>query len=208
MSSPDPISSISGQTLANQTGYVDPYGVTSALRNALYGTGGAVSSGPLGLYNANANDIINQISGQTGGLASSLNAIAGTQANQALDTAASNFANMGALNSGAASKAFGEAIANPFAQAQAQLQSQQLSAGSNALQSLLGLSGNTYTSGLGAASNLMQNASGLVAPSYFTNPEYTAQQQGKQSVLGGLTGAGSTALGTAGGAKLSQLLGV
>lgn len=206
-SSADPISSISGTQLASEYGYVDPYGTTSALYNALYGTGGSVSSGALGLYNENADSIISQISGETGALADTLNATATAEANEALDTAASNFANYGALNSGAAANAFGEAIATPFAEAQAQLQSAQLEAGSNALTSLLNLSGSTYSSGLSSASSLMENSSGLVSPTYYTNPEYTAQQETKNTVLGGLTGGVSKGIGTATGNYLTTLLG-
>lgn len=206
MSSANPITSISGQSAANQYGYVDPYGTTSALYSSIYGANSPLSGGALGLYNANADSIINQISGNTGALATTLNQTAARQANQALDSAASNFANMGALNSGAAANAFGEAIASPFANAQAQLQNQQLSAGSNALQSLLGLSGSNYATGLGAASGLMENTSGLVAPQYMTNPQYASQQQGKQSVTGALTGGLGTALGIGGGSALAKLL--
>ena len=122
---------------------------------------------------------------------------------------------MGALGSGAAAQAFGQAIASPFAQAQASLQSGQLQAGSGALQSLMGVSGQAYNTGSNNASNLMENTSGLVAPTYMTNPAYTAQQQqqqGKNGTLGGVAGgaAGSlpgpigTALGSSVGSSLTS----
>jgi len=190
MSSPNPISTISGQSGASNYGFVDPYGTSTALQSALYGSGGAVSGGPLGTYNANVNPVLGQVAGLSGPLQQTLSGIANYQANNALNATASNFANQGALGSGAAAQAFGQAIANPFAQAQAQLQSGQLSAGSSALQSLMGLSGQAYNTGLGQAGNLMEHTSGLVAPTYYTNPAYTASQQGKQSgtALGGQLG--------------------
>jgi len=195
MSSPNPISTISGQSGAQNYGFVDPYGTSTALQSALYGTGGAVSGGPLGTFNTNVNPVLGQVAGLSGPLQQTLSGLANYQANNALNATASNFANQGALGSGAAAQAFGQAIANPFAQAQAQLQSGQLQAGSSALQSLMGLSGQAYGQGLGQAGNLMEHASGLVAPTYYTNPAYTASQQGKQS---------GTALGTQLGSSILQ----
>ena len=185
-SNPDPITSISGQQSAANYGFVDPYGTTKQFQNALYGSGGAVSGGALGAYNQNADSVLNKIAGLSGPLQQTLSGIANYQANNALNAAGSNFANLGALGSGAAAQAFGQAIANPFAQAQASLQSGQLQAGSGALQSLMGVSGQAYNTGLNNASNLMENSSSLVAPQYMTNPAYTAQQQQQQGKNGTL----------------------
>ena len=208
--SANPISTITGQTSAGQYGFTDPYGVTSQLQNSLYGTGGAVSGGPMGTYNANANGVMNQVAGLSGPLQQTLSNTAAYQAQNALNTVGSNFANQGALGSGAAAQAMGQAIANPFAQAQAQLQQGQLQAGSGALNNLMGISSSTYNTGMNNASNLMEHASGLVAPQNYTNPQYTSQQQGKGAasglgtaaltaiggpLLGGLGAAGSSALG-------------
>ena len=202
--SANPISTITGQTSAGQYGFTDPYGVTPQLQNSLYGTGGAVSGGPMGTYNANANGVMNQVAGLSGPLQQTLSNTAAYQANNALNTVGSNFANQGALGSGAAAQAMGQAIANPFAQAQAQLQQGQLQAGSGALNNLMGISSSTYNTGMNNASNLMEHASGLVAPQNYTNPQYTSQQQGKGAAQGlgtGLATAGGTALlGPIGGA--------
>jgi hypothetical protein len=210
---PDPISSISGQQSAANYGFVDPYGTTKQFQNALYGSGGAVSGGALGAYNKNADSVLNKIAGLSGPLQQTLSGIASYQANNALNAAGSNFANLGALGSGAGAQAFGQAIAQPFAQAQAQLQQGQLQAGSGALQSLMGVSGQAYNTGLNNASNLMENTSALVAPTYMTNPEYTAQQQkdqGKSGQLGGLAGGAAGSLlgpvGTALGGSLGSSL--
>ncbi len=180
MSAPtaNPISTISGQSSASNYGFVDPYGTSSALQSALYG-----GTNPLA---TNAQSIAANAAGQTGQLQNLLSQTAAYQAQNALNTTASNFANQGALGSGAAAQAFGQAIANPFAQAQAQLQQSQLGAYSSALS-------NAYNSNLQGASNLMEHASGLVAPTYYTNPEYT-QQAGKQQQASGLgKGAGASA---------------
>jgi len=203
--SANPISTIPGQTSAGQYGFTDPYGVTPQLQNALYGTGGAVSGGALGTYNQNANQVMNQVAGLSGPLQQTLSQTAAYQANNALNATASNFANQGALGSGAGAQAFGQAIANPFAQAQAQLQGSQLSAASGALNNLMGVSGSAYNAGLGQAGNLMEHASGLVAPVNYTNPQYT-QQQGKSSGLGSaLSGLATGALGAFGGPVLGGL---
>jgi hypothetical protein len=210
---PDPITSISGQQSAQNYGFVDPTGSVNQFKNSLYGSGGAVSGGALGTYNQNANNVMNQVAGLSGPLQQTLSGIASYQANNALNAAGSNFANQGALGSGAAAQAFGNAIAQPFAQAQSQLQQGQLQAGSSALQSLMGVSGQAYNTGLNNASNLMEHTSGLVAPTYMTNPAYTAQQQqqqGKNGTLGGLGGAAAGSvlgpIGTAVGGSIGNSL--
>jgi hypothetical protein len=181
---------ISGQEAASHYGFVDPLSAAANMSESLYGANGAVSSGPMGVYNQNANGVMSQVAGLSGPLEQTLSGIASRMSNRALDTTASNFANTGALGSGAGAAAMGEAMASPFASAQAQLQGSQLNAASGALQQLLGVSSNAYTSGLGAATGLMENTSGTVAPQYMTNPRYAAQQQGKQALLGGLGSAG------------------
>ena len=100
-----------------------------------------------------------------------------------MNAAGSAFANQGALGSGAAAGAFGEALANPFAQAQAQLQTAQMGATGGALSQLLGLSGSAYGQNLGAAGNLAGQSMQNLNPMYMTNPAWAqqqAQQQGKQ----------------------------
>jgi len=178
------MSMVSGDTLANNYGFVDPLSSAGNLSGSLYGANGAVSGGALGTYNANSDAIASQIAGLSGPLEESLTGIATRQANNALNTTASNFANSGALFSGAGAGAMGEAMASPFAQAQATLQSSQLEAGSSALQKLLGVSSDTYQGGLSAASGLMENTSGTVAPTLYTDPNYAMALQsmaGKQS---------------------------
>jgi hypothetical protein len=175
---------VPGNRLAENYGFVDPLNAASGLSGSLYGPGGVLSSGPLGTYDANANRIASQVAGLSGPLEESLTGIATRQANRALDTTASNFANNGALFSGAGAAAMGEAMANPFANAQAQLQNAQLTTGAQTLQQLLGLSGNAYQGGLSAATGLMENTSGTVAPSLYTDPNFAMmmqQQAGKQA---------------------------
>jgi hypothetical protein len=197
MSSPTaaPTLTTTGQTSASQYGFVDPLGSSSSLQNALYGTNGALNGDALSLYKNNADSVMNTLSGLSGPLQKTLSDTATYQANNALNATGSNFANMGALGSGAAAQAFGQAIANPFAQAQAQLQNSQLTTASSALSSLLGASTNAYGNALQAGSSLMNNTSGLVAPTTITNPEYTAQAGKQQAATQGLTGGLSTALG-------------
>jgi hypothetical protein len=172
----------------------------------------------MGLFDQNSANVVNQIAGLSGPLADSLSSIASYQANNALNAAGSNFANMGALGSGAAAQAFGQAIANPFAQAQAQLQSSQLSSAGGALSSLLNNSVNAYGQALTAGSGLMEHTSGLVAPMVMTNPDWTAagqqQQQGKSGATGLVSSAlpsilgksASTAASTAGKAAVPSMI--
>ena len=198
MSSPDPTITTSGADSAKQYGFVDPMGTSSALNANLFGNGSVLSGGPMGTFNQN----IGNVTGLTGPLQQSLSGIANYQANNALNATASNFANQGALGSGAAAQAFGQAIANPFANAQAQLQQGQLGLAN----SLMGASTSAYGQALGAGSNLMEHTSGLVAPTTMTNPAYAQQQQGKSGLAGGLGGGLGTALGgPVGGAIGSQI---
>jgi hypothetical protein len=190
----DQIIGISGQNAARNYGMVDPLGAAANLSSSLYGPGGGVSTGPMGIYNQNANNVMGQVAGLSGPLADTLSGIARTQAGNALNTTASNFANMGALGSGAGAQAMGEAMANPFAQAQAQLQGSQLSAAGGALQSLLGLSGNSYGNAMNSANALMAAMSGTVAPQYMTNPKAAGKQGTQQAASGGAAGAGTAAL--------------
>ena len=200
MSGPS-MQTISGQSSAANYGFTDPYGVTPQLQSALYGQGGAVAGGPLGTYNQYATPVMNQIAGLSGPLQQTLSGLAAYQSRNALNQAGSSFANMGALGSGAGAQAFGEAIANPFAQAQAQLQQGQLQTAGSALQSLMGVSGSAYGQGLQAGSNLMEHASGLVAPTYYTQP-------GKgQAALGAAPGMAGKASGIPAGAGTIGTLG-
>ena len=99
----------------------------------LFGSGSPLMGGPLGTYDQNAGNVLGQVAGLSGPLQQTLSGIANYQANNALNSTAQNFSNMGGLGSGAAAQAFGKAIASPFAQAQGSLQSGQLQAGSGAL---------------------------------------------------------------------------
>lgn len=178
----NPISMISGQDKLGSYSFFDPLGASAGLNTR---TNALLDQGPMGTFNTNAGNVAGILSGMSGPLEGTLTGIAQRQAGSALDFAGQNFANMGALGSGAASKAFGEAIASPFAQAQAQLQSSQLGATGNALSSLLGVSGNAYGQGLQTAGGLAQNTSGQVAPSYLTNPAWAVQMQQLQNSQAG-----------------------
>ena len=216
-SMPNALSTITGQQAASQYGFTDPYGSASSMNNLLFGSngsGGSLSGGALGLYNQNANSVMNQVAGLSGPLQQTLSGIANYQANNSLNAAGSNFANMGALGSGAGAQAFGQAVAQPFAQAQSQLQSSQLQAASGALQTLMGVSNSSYNNALNQGGNLMEHTSGLVAPTYYTNPDYTAaqqqksQQQGKANSIGqGILTTGLSALGGGSGSSAAGLAG-
>ena len=123
----------------NDTNFVDPTGNYAAqqgnLNNALaqYGQGFGQAANYQQQYDPNA--AYNQFMGQSGGLANmaqgatapltqSLNAVANRQA--ALGGEAALAAMPGGSQSGAGMAAFGQAYADPFAQAQAQIQSKQL----------------------------------------------------------------------------------
>jgi hypothetical protein len=193
----DQLMGISGQAAAQNYGMVDPIGAAANLSRSLYGINGGVSAGPMGVYNQNANNVMGQISGLSGPLQGTLSDIAQYQSNNALNGVASNFANMGALSSGAGMQAMGQAIANPFANAQAQLQGSQLQAAGGALQSLLGLSGGAYGNALNSGNALMAAMSGTVAPQYMVNPKAAGKNATDSTIAGGAAGAGSTALAAA-----------
>ena len=205
---PPPFITTTGQTSASQYGYVDESGAASDLQNSLYGNSSSgVSGGALGTYNANKDTILNDLSGSTSALGQTLNQVANYEANKAVNNTGSSFANQGALGSGAAAAAFGQAEAQPFAQAQESLQSLQSQEGSSALTSLMNNSTSAYNSSLSAASNLMENSSGLVAPTTMTDPVYT-QEAGKNTANNSaLISGGSNAIGTALGNKLGSYLG-
>lgn len=99
-----------------------------------------------------AEGLSNLVSGQNSALQQSLNAIAGRQAN--LGGEAALAAMPGAANSGAGMAAFGQAYADPFAQAQAQLQQ-------NQLQGTLGLWNNAMGLNAGNQQFQSQNYAGL-----------------------------------------------
>lgn len=167
--------------------------------------------------------LANAVSGQNSQLQQSLNAIASRQAAEGVNAQAQNFAGMGALNSGAAMAAMGDAMAQPFAQVQSQLQQNQLQgtlglynnamgnyaqgnqfgaqnqlqagmANQNANLGLAGMYAGNYQNNMGQLGGLAGQFGGSVAPQY----EY---QQGKGSKLG------AAATGALGGAAAGSALG-
>ena len=210
MSSANPISTVSGQDSAQQYGFVDPSGASAAMQNTLYGnngSGGLLGGGAMGTFNQNANNVVGQIAGYSGPLQQTLSNTANYQANNALNAVGSNFANMGALGSGAGAQAMGNAIAQPFAQAQAQLQNSQLNSAGNALSGLMNVSGNTYNTGLNQAGNLMEHTSGLVAPTMYSNPTAMQQALGKGQAQSLGMGAAASTAGNALGSAASGAVG-
>lgn len=193
----NPVSVLGGPEAASQYGFVDQLGAGQNFSNAIHGQGGALAGGPMGTYAANKASVLGDMAGLSGPLAETLSSTARYFGENAMNAVGSQFANQGGLNSGAAAQAFGQAMANPFAQAQAQLQQAQLGAGAQGLSQLMGLSGAAYGQGLGAASDLSSQLAGLVAPQYMTNPNWAAQQQRNQTLWqlpGQLLGAGGNAL--------------
>jgi hypothetical protein len=175
------------------------YGGASAGLNGL----GAASAGSLqGLSNnflsQNPADVANYVSGISGPLKQSLSQAAQYQANNALNTVGSNFANQGALGSGAAAQAMGEAIANPFAQAAASLQGSQLGAASSAMSNLINSQGGVTQSLLGGTSQL--GSSLLGAQSGLGSSLLSGTSGLNSSLLGSLGNVGSSTIGSTGSA--------
>jgi hypothetical protein len=148
---------------ASDVKFVDPTGQYAKGMNTLEGAYGQnlgqanQYAAAAGAYDPNAymnqflgqaEGLSNLVSGQMSPLTQSLNGIATRQA--ALGSEAALSSMPGAANSGAGMAAFGQAYADPFAQAQAQLQSQQLEGTLGLWNNALGLNSQSQ---LGAAQN-------------------------------------------------------
>jgi len=168
-----------------------------------YGTAAiqaAASYNPNSYMNAFLNStggLSNAVSGQNSQLQQSLNALARKQAAEGVNAQAQNFSNMGALNSGAAMASMGEAMANPYAQVQAQLQQNQLQGtlglynnamnnyasgfqnqaqlNTNANLNLANMYGGQYAGALNQYGNLGSGFGTIVAPTYQQNKGWGAQ---------------------------------
>ncbi len=119
-------------------------------------------------------DLSNLVNSQNGQLQGALNAIAGRQAQ--LGGEAALAAMPGGANSGAGMAAFGQAYADPFAQAQAQLQQ-------NQLQGTLGL----WNQAMGANSqNQLANTQFQIDPALQMAGQYGQQAANNFGVMGQL----------------------
>lgn len=146
-------------------------------------------------FNANQGGLVNAVQGANSPLQQSLNAIAQRQAAEGVNAQAQNFGNMGALNSGAAMAAMGEAASSPFAQAQAQLQQNQLQGSLGLMNNAMGQYGQAQQFGadLGLRGQMANQQAGLQAG--------MANQQanlGLANLYGGLYGQNMAGMGQLG----------
>lgn len=167
-------------------------------------------------FQADAQGAANVAFGHGSPVQQQLNALAARQSQQGLDMASNEMAGMGALHSGAASRAMGEAMANPFAQVQAQMGQQQLGMFGDFMNQAAGrqnleaqLASQLWGQGAGLMGQLGQSASALEAPVYTER----GPSGGLSSILGGgMAGAtGGAAFGTPGaiiGGGLGALSGI
>ncbi len=161
----------------------------------------------------------NAVSGQNSQLQQSLNALASKQAAEGVNAQAQNFANMGALNSGAAMASMGEAMANPYAQVQAQLQQNQLQgtlglmnnamgnyasgyqaqgqqnlaaqqANQNANLNLANMYGQQYGNALNQYGNMGSQFGTIAAPTYQSTPGWGQNLLNAGSQFAGMAGSG------------------
>lgn len=161
-----------------------------------------------------ASGLSNLVSGQNSQLQQTLNAIAGRQAG--LGSEAALAAMPGAANSGAGMAAFGQAYADPFAQAQAALQQNQLqgtlglwnnamglNAGNQQADAQFGLqAGNLLAGTAGNQANLYGGLAGQALGGYGQMAQgygtwYQPTYEKKQGLLGGIGNAVSTGAGAA-----------
>lgn len=185
------IQSGAGGLLAGAAGMLGPGGYT-----ALAGAGGRGGAAPTydptaayGSFLGGAAAIPGLVGGALSPLQAQLDVVAARESQNALGTAAQNFsaAGSGALMSGAGARAMGEAMAAPFAQAQAQIAGQQVGLTGNLWQQLMGQMGEQTMFGAqfgeGArqfdrsmGANQLMAAMGLASQNYGT---------GLQGLLGG-----------------------
>lgn len=115
--------------------------------------------------------------GATSPLTEQLNTLAETQASRGIANAGTQFAGQGALHSGAAARAMGEAAANPFAQVAADQSKMSLGLAGNLLGQDLAnaqnfqnmganLYGNIYNTGMSNYGQMAQGMGGMMAPQY------------------------------------------
>lgn len=191
---------------------VDPTGAGAAARLAnqnlaQYGMEGLNSvmdpNAAMNAFLGQAPGLANLAMGPTSQLTEQLNAIAANQAREGIQTMGTEFAGMGAYNSGASAAAMAEAAMNPFAQVAAQQQQNQLNLTGNLWDRALGgaygyqnMAGNLFGGlagqGIQGQTNLAMNMSGMMAPQYQYKPgmmDYGMQLGGM--ALGGLGTAGA-----------------
>ena len=154
--------------------------------------------------------LANMVSGQMSPLQQQMNALASDQARRGAEMAGQQFANQGALGSGAASRAMGTAMAQPFADVQQQLGQQQLGMTGDLwgqsmgqfgqaqaqrqqqLMQQMGMGADMMGQGLQTQAGLAGQLGGLVAPQYDYRP--SGGEQFLQ-MAPGLLGAGIQAAG-------------
>ena len=144
-----------------------------------------------------AEGMANLAQGATSPLQQQLNALAAEQSQRGLDMASTEMAGMGALHSGAAQRAMGQAMATPFAEAQAQIGQQQVGLTGQLMQQAgqrqnleAQLASQLWGQGAGQMGQMGMHTSALEAPMIMTD-EGASPMQG--AISGGLGGAASGA---------------
>lgn len=148
-------------------------------------------------FQADAEGMADVAFGHGSPLQQQLNALASRQSQMGLDMASNEMAGLGSLHSGAGARAMGEAMANPFAQVQAQMGQQQL----GMFQDFMGQAGQRQNLEMNLASQLWGQGAGLMgqlgqSASALEAPIYT--QRGPSGGLSGILGGGMA--GATGGA--------
>ena len=141
--------------------------------------------------------------GATSPLTEMLNSLAAKEANAGIANAGTQFAGQGALHSGAAARAMGEASANPFAKVASDQQAMQIGLAGNLMgQDLAGAYGfqnnamntygNIYNSGMQGYGNMAAGQGGMVAPQYQYKKGFGDYMGGAfNTAVGGAIGLGS-----------------
>lgn len=172
----------------NDTTFVDPTGNYAAQQGNLNNFVSQFNSGlgqfqdPNAAFNAfmgQSGALANMAQGATAPLTQSLNAVAAREA--ALGGEAALSAMPGSANSGAGMAAFGGAYADPFARAQAQIQSQQLGLTGQLWNNALGQNYGAYNQRFGNYADLLNGALGqqtamAQAQGSMWSPTYTQEK--------------------------------
>jgi hypothetical protein len=152
---------------ASDTQWVDPTGNYAKQQESL---ANLTSQSAYDQFMGQSDALANVAQGSTSQLTQSLNAVAARQA--ALGGEAALAAMPGASQSGAGMAAYGQAYADPFAQAQAQIQSKQVDLTGQLWNTAYNNNATTYNNALSQQTSMAQQQGSMWSPTYQKNKSF------------------------------------
>jgi hypothetical protein len=152
---------------ASDTQWIDPTGNYAKQQAALQNL---TSQSAYDQFMGQSEGLANMAQGATAPLTQSLNAVAAREA--ALGGEAALGAMPGAASSGAGMAAYGQAYADPFAKAQANIQSQQLGLTGQLWNTAYNNDASTYNSLMGQQTAMAQGQGSMWSPTYVQNKNF------------------------------------